>query len=323
MLRLGLLAILTAKLLLNMTKNTITTEQLFEMIQNESAHVSAFEDKDFYQKFKSVTKISKDWNIDQKREFVKLTIAIFEGMDGWDFIAADSAQNIFELTQGKERTLECLNLLTKIFPEIPEIQKILYILSEVDRIKSRQRHPIYNLNQKPSVIFNDPGLKFAVINQLMYRQSKLKPTFDIKLFAEEYTACFINPELRGASIEAGEYFWNLDIPQHWLNKIEELYIDSQAELYKIATIYPGYFNFNMGGFIPISAKAINDLALLPNLRKICINVYENKFMQVQDAKLENFGWGSGESGEVYLSESFIQVLRERKIELCQGDTNLL
>ena len=96
MLRLGLLAILTAKLLLNMTKNTITTEQLFEMIQNESAHVNAFENKDFYQKFKSVTKISKDWNIDQKREFVKLTIAIFEGMDGWDFIAVDSAQNIFE-----------------------------------------------------------------------------------------------------------------------------------------------------------------------------------------------------------------------------------
>ena len=98
-------------------------------------------------------------------------------------------------------------MLTKIFPEIPEIQKILYILSEVDRIKSRQRHPIYNLNQKPSVIFNDPGLKSAVINQLMYRQSKLKPTFDIKLFAEEYTACFINPELRGASIEAGEYMY--------------------------------------------------------------------------------------------------------------------
>lgn len=52
------------------------------MIQNERAHVGAFEDEDFYQKFKSVTKISKDWNIDQKREFVKLTIAIFEGMDG-------------------------------------------------------------------------------------------------------------------------------------------------------------------------------------------------------------------------------------------------
>ena len=66
MLRLGLLAILTTKLLLNMAKNTITTEPLFEMIQNESAHVSAFEDKDFYQKFKSVTKISKDWNVDAK-----------------------------------------------------------------------------------------------------------------------------------------------------------------------------------------------------------------------------------------------------------------
>ena len=105
MLRLGLLAILTAKLLLNMTKNTITTEQLFEMIQfemiqNDSTHVSAFEDKDFYQKFKSVTKTSKDWNVDQKREFVKLIIAIFKGRNGWDFIATDSAQNIFELTQG-------------------------------------------------------------------------------------------------------------------------------------------------------------------------------------------------------------------------------
>ena len=100
MLRLGLLAILTAKLLLNMTKNTITTEQLFEMIQNNSTHVSAFEDNDFYQKFKSVTKTSKDWNVDQKREFVKLIIAIFKGRKGWDFIATDSAQNIFELTQG-------------------------------------------------------------------------------------------------------------------------------------------------------------------------------------------------------------------------------
>ena len=41
-------------------------------------------------------------------------------------------------------------------------------------------------------------------------------------------------------------------------------------------------------------------------------------MQVQDVELENFGWGSGESGEVYLSESFIQVLRERKIEIMPG-----
>ena len=47
-----------------------------------------------------MTKTSKDWNVDQKREFVKLTIAIFEGRNGWDFIATDSAQNIFELTQG-------------------------------------------------------------------------------------------------------------------------------------------------------------------------------------------------------------------------------
>ena len=52
-----------------------------------------------------MTKTSKDWNVDQKREFVKLIIAIFKGRNGWDFIAADSAQNIFELTQGYEQTL--------------------------------------------------------------------------------------------------------------------------------------------------------------------------------------------------------------------------
>ena len=88
-----------------MTKNTITTEQLFEMIQNDRTQVSAFKDKDFHQKFKLVIKTLQDCNVDRKREFVKLIIAIFKGRNGWDFIAADSAQNIFELTQGYEQTL--------------------------------------------------------------------------------------------------------------------------------------------------------------------------------------------------------------------------
>ena len=45
-------------------------------------------------------------------------------------------------------------------------------------------------------------------------------------------------------------------------------------------------------------------------------------MKVENTKLEKFGWSGGQWGEVYLSESFIQALRERKIELCQDDTNL-
>ena len=45
-------------------------------------------------------------------------------------------------------------------------------------------------------------------------------------------------------------------------------------------------------------------------------------MKVENTKLEKFGWSGGRWGEVYLSESFIQALREHKVELYQGDTNL-
>lgn len=63
-------------------------------------------------------------HFDQKHEFVKLIIAVFEGMNGGDFIAVDSGQNIFELTQDKDRTLDCLNLAVKTFSSVPEVQKI-------------------------------------------------------------------------------------------------------------------------------------------------------------------------------------------------------
>ena len=60
---------------------------------------------------------------EQKHEFVKLIIAVFEGMNGWDFIAADSRQNIFELTQDKDRTLDCLNLAVKTFSSAPKSKR--------------------------------------------------------------------------------------------------------------------------------------------------------------------------------------------------------
>ncbi len=127
----------------------------------------------------------------------------------------------------------------------------------------------------------------------------------------------------GASVEAGEYFRNLDISQHLLNNVKELHLDAQAGLYRVATIHNSYFGFNMGGFVPISAKAIDDLTLLPNLRKICIAYHENNFIQARDSQLENLFFGNCPRDGVCLSESFIQALKERNIKLCRGDICLL
>lgn len=321
MLKLGLFAgvAVAVTLLLNMARKTITTEQLLEMVKNAAANCRAFEGEDFYQKFQLVTELSKDWDINRKCEFVKSVISIFEGMEGWDFISADSWKNIFELTQDTAKTLDSLALVAKTFPEVPETQKILYILSEVKRIKQRQQNPIYNLNQTPSVVFNDPGLKLALINELMYRKKQLNPLFDLKDFAEEYAKYFIDYK-RGASQEATQYLLNLDIPQYLLDQIDEFHLSSQAELYRVVALSYSRFGYKYhpGGFVPITAKAIDDLVFLPNLR--CINLSGDEFVKVEDARLQRIY--QVEKKEIHLSEAFVQALKERGIKVYQGE-NLL
>lgn len=169
---------------------------------------------------------------EQKNEFIRLTLYIFEGVDAWNYIYAEDPLNIFELTQTKGRTIDYLRFIAETLPGLQQTSRLLYILKEVERIRKRQENPIYDLNQVASVKFQDIGLKLAVINQLMFKYETLKPKFFLEIFREEYKKYFLNP-LYGLDREkAGEYMKDLDIPVSLLNKIEYLEINPTSEFYQ-------------------------------------------------------------------------------------------
>jgi hypothetical protein len=184
------------------------------------------ETEESYQKLKNtLPKRALKWTDEQKNEFIRLTLHIFEGVDAWDYIHAEDALNIFELTQTKGRTIDYLRFIAETLPGLQQTSRLLYIIKEVERIRKRQENPIYDLNQIPSVKFQDIGLKLAVINQLMFKDETLKPKFFLEIFREEYKKYFLNP-LYGLDREkAGEYMKDLDIPVSLLNKIEYLEIN--------------------------------------------------------------------------------------------------
>ena len=177
------------------------------------------ETEEFYQELKNtLPKRALKWTDEQKNEFIRLTLYIFEGADALDYIHAEDPLNIFELTQTKGRTIDYLRFIAETLPGLQQTSRLLYIIKEVERIRKRQENPIQDLNQIPSFKFQDIGLKLAAINQLMFKYETLKPKFFLEIFREEYKKYFLNP-LYGLDREkAGEYMKHLDIQVSLLKK---------------------------------------------------------------------------------------------------------
>ena len=75
------------------------------------------ETEEFYQELKkTLPKRALEWTDEQKNEFIRLTLYIFEGADAWDYIHAEDPLNIFELTQTKGRTIDYLRFIAKTLP---------------------------------------------------------------------------------------------------------------------------------------------------------------------------------------------------------------
>lgn len=302
-------------------QSELKAKDLIKMIKNPpSPYGGTLRYEDFYNKLKSVEISSQKWAFQEKSEFVHAAISSFEGMDGWVFISAESRTNIFELAMEEDESeiliehrgsnkiaLKCLALIAEMFPDVPETKRIVFILSEVRRIRERQRHPIYIFNPKPNIVFKDSGLKLAVVNYLMYEEGLLKPKFDLDLFAEEYKENI--SEFRGASPEAGKYILNLDIPIHFLHNIHTLPLETSANLYRKVCLprtrlaiwnIPSY---NSGGYVRIGDEAVNDLDFLPNLRKIKI---EDEFETLTDL----------------MSQNFLQALKAKRIKISHKEKNV-
>ncbi|STO54787.1 Uncharacterised protein [Canicola haemoglobinophilus] len=257
-------------------------------------------DQEFHFLLKSTLATPKDWSKSQKSALIDGVLSYFSGMDGWDYIAEDSWQNIFYFATHND-VLECLKLIAEKCDDVLEASRLRKILKEVRRIQHRQRNPIYDINQTPSVEFKDIGFKLAVIHQLMFEENKLHPKFDVHLFAEEYTKHCIDLERRGASDEAGEYLRNLDIPLSLLEQVDVIKLSPYSQLYH-CVCFPSpldfmFHRYREGGYVPIKEQAVEDLAFLPNLKKIYLS-----------RKLAT---------EIGLPENFIQALKERNIELVQ------
>ena len=204
-------------------------------------------DQEFHFLLRSTLAIPKEWSKSQKSALIEGILSYFSGMDGWDYIAEDSWQNIFYFST-HEDVLECLKLIAEKCDDVPEAIRLRKILKEVSRIRHRQQNPIYDINQTPSIEFQDIGFKLAVINQLMFEENKLHPKFDVHLFAEEYTRSCIDVEMRGASYEAGEYLRNLDIPSY-SNKTPKV---APANIYYHPTCFSGHLGGSVVERLPLA-----------------------------------------------------------------------
>ena len=163
-----------------------------------------------------------------------------------------------------------IEVLVKAFSEQPKTQILLKLLKEANTFKNKPK--LYDLGQKPQILFKDLHFKYLVIEELMYSQEILKPRFDINMFAKEYSKREMDIEDEGYEIipEVKKYFENLDISTNLLSKVTTLYQDSgfgggSEFIYQLQPFWdPGAGD----EVFKISSKAIEDLELLPNLKII-------------------------------------------------------
>lgn len=130
----------------------------------------------------------------------------------------------------------------------------------------------FPLNNKPEVVFKDLNFKLFVIEELMYRQELIQPKFSLKKLANEHVKRQISIEDDGYTVipEALKYFKNLNISLDLLSKVETLIIDNGllggTKIYN--EIWP-FFDPGCGDeLLPVKSKVIEDLKLLPNLKKV-------------------------------------------------------
>ncbi|MGE4480360.1 DUF6892 domain-containing protein [Acidocella sp.] len=134
------------------------------------------------------------------------------------------------------------------------------------------RPKLFALSPPASNRFKDFGLKLLVIEELMYRQKRLRPVFDVDAFAKEYTKREISVEMDGYAVipEVARYFRALPISDEALAHVERLHqssgLDGGPEF--IRHFFP-FWDPGVGDEpVPVTSKAIEDLALLPNLKQI-------------------------------------------------------
>ncbi len=204
---------------------------------------------------------NRQWKKTYKQELLKIETD-FEGIQQKRWRTALRRVAVSKVT------VKGIELIVKKFPEHEKVSILRSLLADADDFKNKPK--LFDINNKPSVIFQDVGFKLLVIEELMYEQKLLKPMFTLEAFAAEYTKKEIDTNSNVAIPEVLKFYKNLDIPAELLGEVTELYQDSGigggAQIYYQMSPHwdPGCGD----EVIKVKAKAIEDLVLLPNLKKI-------------------------------------------------------
>jgi hypothetical protein len=119
---------------------------------------------------------------------------------------------------------------------------------------------------EPVLTFTDPAVKLLVIEELMFRQSKLKPRFEIRDFANWLPERLIDVDAEGATDipEARAYFEALPVPSRFAYDVKALTIGATNDVAR--EIAP------LGDGRTPAPTSLADLAQLPYLKKVTLEV---------------------------------------------------
>jgi len=188
-----------------------------------------------------------------------------------DFAAWDARrrQRAVRVLSGAATQRKALTVAARLLPA-PHAAMAQALLDEAKADAARPS--VYAIAKPAQNRFRDLGLKLLVIEELMYRQGVLVPRFDIHAFAADYRKREIDVERDGYAIipEAKAYFANLSIPDDLLVQVEHLHQSSGIDggPRYIEHLFPFWDPGAGDGPVSVTAKAVADLDLLPNLTRI-------------------------------------------------------
>ena len=119
---------------------------------------------------------------------------------------------------------------------------------------------------EPVLTFTDPAVKLLVIEELMFRQSKLKPRFEIRDFANWLPERLIDVDAEGATDipEARAYFEALPVPSRFAYDVKALTIGPTSDVAR--EIAP------LGDGSTPAPSSLDDLTQFPYLKKVTLEV---------------------------------------------------
>lgn len=220
---------------------------------------------EFYKKRKEERNFDKHSEKYLKEYSEDLQLAKTNPEELWDKIFQKASKK----AAVSKNILKCIKLTSDAFNEATYGDLLSRLLKETEEFESKPKK--FPIGGTPEVVFKDIHFKLLVIEELMYKRKELTPAFDLREFAKEYTKREISIESDGYAIipEALKFFKQLNIPHEKLALVEELYHDCGVDgggkvLYQIWRFWdPGCGD----EVLPISNKAVEDLQLLPNLKK--------------------------------------------------------